>query len=47
VSAVKKYNLKRHFTTKHGDFGISYLEGTVAKNERLNHVIFKIKEIVI
>jgi len=28
--AVKKYNLKRHFTTKHGDFEISYPEGSVA-----------------
>ena len=28
VSAVKEYNVKRHFTTKHADFGKCYPAGS-------------------
>ena len=28
VSAVKEYNVKRHFTTKHSDFGKCYPAGS-------------------
>jgi len=33
VLAVKKYNL--NFTTKHGDFGISYPDGSVARKSKV------------
>ena len=35
VLAVKEYNLKRHFTTKHEDFGISYGKGLVARKSNV------------
>ena len=43
VSAVKEYNVKRHFTTKHGHFGISYPEGSVARNAKVESLITSYK----
>jgi hypothetical protein len=43
VSAVKEYNMKRHFTTKHGDFGISYPEGSVVRKAKVESLITSYK----
>ena len=45
VSAVKEYDLKRHITTKHGDFEFHTWKVRLLENRRLNHVILKIEEI--
>ena len=39
VSAMKEYNVKRNFTTKHGDFGKSFPEGSVAKKSKIESLI--------
>jgi len=39
VSAVKEYNVKRHFTTKHADFGKSYQEGSSARKSKVESLI--------
>src|SRR6218665_2655239 len=35
ATTVKEYNLKRHFTAKHGDFGMSCWECSVARKSKV------------
>ena len=39
VSAVKEYNIKRHFTTKHPDFGNSYPEGSATRKSNVESLV--------
>ena len=39
VSSVKEYNVKRHFTTKHADFGKSYPEGSTARKFKVESLV--------